>query len=302
MSRNGHQVVVRTQGVVIEMANLTLRLKRRGWGETLRTDAWWIAPLAVFIGLGAFLIWANFRVFEGDHYFSGHSPIPTNQTTNYLTPFYSPLVFEQPKYVDRPSQHAWFLHKPGWLAWLPSWVSPAALILIFPAGFRFTCYYYRGAYYKAFWADPPSCAVGEPRKSYWGENSFPLILQNIHRYFLYMALLFLFLLAYDVYQAMWFKGSDGQKHFGIGVGTLVLAANVVLLSGYTCGCHSLRHLVGGFRDEMSKSPTSSKMYNCVTCLNKRHMIWAWCSLISVGFSDIYVRQCAIGAWIDYRIL
>ena len=27
----------------------------------------------------------------------------------------------------------------------------------FPALFRVTCYYYRGAYYKALWADPPSC-------------------------------------------------------------------------------------------------------------------------------------------------
>ena len=48
-----------------------------------------------------------------------------------------------------------------------------------------TCYYYRGAYYKAFWADPPSCAVGEPRKKYLGESSLPLILQNFHRYFLF---------------------------------------------------------------------------------------------------------------------
>ena len=49
---------------------------------------------------------------------------------------------------------------------------PAFLILWAPAGFRLTCYYYRGAYYKAFWADPPNCAVGEPRNSFRGENSF----------------------------------------------------------------------------------------------------------------------------------
>ena len=59
--------------------------------------------------------------------------------------------------------------------------SPALLILWAPGGFRLTCYYYRGAYYKAFWADPPSCAVGEPRGSYRGEHSFPPIMQNIHR-------------------------------------------------------------------------------------------------------------------------
>src|ERR1700731_405225 len=49
-------------------------------------------------------------------------------------------------------------------------------ILWTPGGFRLTCYYYRGAYYKAFWADPPSCTVGEPRKSYWGEATFPLVI------------------------------------------------------------------------------------------------------------------------------
>ncbi len=96
----------------------------------------------------------------------------------YLSPFYSPLLMTE---------------KPGWWpAFMP--FSAAMLILWAPGGFRFTCYYYRGAYYKAFWADPPSCAVGEPRKSYWGERSFPLIMQNIHRYFLYLALIFCILL------------------------------------------------------------------------------------------------------------
>ena len=81
---------------------------------------------------------------------------------------------------------------------------PHYLILWAPGGFRLTCYYYRGAYYKAFWADPPACAVGEPRKKYLGERSFPLIMQNVHRYFLYVALIFIGILAYDVWKAMWF--------------------------------------------------------------------------------------------------
>jgi hypothetical protein len=67
--------------------------------------------------------------------------------------------------------------------------------------FRLTCYYYRGAYYKAFWADPPSCTVSEPRKKYWGENSFPLIIQNIHRISFYVALFFILFLGYDVWKA-----------------------------------------------------------------------------------------------------
>ena len=92
--------------------------------------------------------------------------------------------------------------------------SPALLILWAPGGMRFTCYYYRGAYYKSFWADPPACAVSEPRKTYWGENSFPLIMQNIHRYFLYLAILFVIVLTYDAFKARWFiDPTTGEKAF-----------------------------------------------------------------------------------------
>jgi hypothetical protein len=105
------------------------------------------------------------------------------------------------------------------------------LVLWAPGLFRLTCYYYRGAYYKAFWADPPSCTVSEPRKKYWGENSFPLIIQNIHRYFLYVALFFILFLGYDVWKALWFTNPSGKKNFGIGIGTLVLAGERCSISG-----------------------------------------------------------------------
>ena len=99
------------------------------------------------------------------------------------------------------SPHAWFGPKPGWWpGWLP--FSPALIILPFPALFRFTCYYYRGAYYKAFWADPPACTVGEPRDRYLGERYFPLVFQNIHRYFMATAVVFLGFLSYDVWKAL----------------------------------------------------------------------------------------------------
>ena len=213
----------------------------------------------------------------------------------YLSPFYSPELFGD-------SEHSWFGPKPSW--W-PAWLifSPALLILWAPGGFRVTCYYYRGAYYKAFWADPPSCAVGEPRKSYWGERSLPLVLQNVHRYFLYLALLFLVFLACDVYKAFWFKDpATGVVSFGVGVGTLVLALNVVLLGGYALGCHSLRHLVGGGIDQLTRAPVRHRAYDCVSCLNRRHMVWAWCSLFWVAFSDLYVRLCSMGVWTDWRII
>ena len=258
-------------------------LRRRGFGETMRRDAWWIQPFLVLLGLGSFVVYSTWAAFQGEHYTSGP----------YLSPFYSPELFGD-------SPHSWFGPKPGiWPSWLP-W-SPAFLILWAPAGFRFTCYYYRGAYYKAFWGDPPSCTVGEPRKSYRGESSFPLILQNVHRYFLYIALVFIVLLAHDAWKAMWFVGEDGVTSFGIGVGTLVLTLNVIFLGGYTFGCHSLRHLVGGRLDCLSRSPGRAVSYRCVSCLNRGHMRWAWMSLIWVGFSDIYVRLCSMGVWTDWRI-
>jgi hypothetical protein len=129
-----------------------------------------------------------------------------------------------------------------------------------------------------------------------------LVIQNIHRYFLYAALIFLVILASDVYKALWFADpSTGRESFGIGVGTLVLAVNVILLGGYTLGCHSLRHLVGGYLDQLSRAPARKKTYDCVSCLNRGHMRWAWLSLFWVAFSDVYIRLCAMGVWHDVRL-
>jgi hypothetical protein len=268
------------------MATEVVQLKRRHFGETMRRDLWWVEPLVVFLVLSGFLVYATWAALQNEHFEFGP----------YLSPFYSPLLFSD-------SPHAWIQGgRPGWLPdFLP--FSPALLILPFPAGFRFTCYYYRGAYYKAFWADPPACAVSEPRTVYRGEQSFPLILQNLHRFFLYLALLFLVVLALDVWHALWFTDpGTGARTLGLGVGTLVLAGNVFFLSGYTLGCHSLRHLVGGKLDQPSRAPLRFASYRCVGCLNRKHMRWAWLSLVWVAFSDLYVRLCSMGVWTDWRIL
>ena len=267
------------------MAHALVPLTRRRFGETMRRDAWWVQPLVVFIILSAFLVYATWAAFQNAHYEYGP----------YLSPFYSPLIFGD-------SAHAWFGPKPGW--W-PGFIpfSPALIILPFPALFRFTCYYYRGAYYKAFWADPPACTVGEPRKRYLGERSFPLIMQNVHRYFLYVALVFLVILASDVYKALWFTDpTTGARSFGIGVGTLVLAANVVLLGCYTLGCHSMRHIVGGYLDRLAGRPLRKAAYDCSSCLNRWHMKWAWMSLFGVALTDLYVRLCSMGVLTDWRIV
>jgi hypothetical protein len=251
----------------------------RKFGETTRRDFWWFSPLAVFLGLSAFLVYSTWAAFQGTHYEFGP----------YLSPMYSPLLFG-----DGP--HAWFGPKPGW--WpgaLP--FSAALLILWAPGGFRVTCYYYRGAYYKSFWADPPACTVGEPRKTYLGERFFPLILQNVHRYFIYLGILFIVILVGDAIKAFDFGG-----HFEVHVGSLVLLLNVILLGSYTFSCHSLRHLVGGGRDEISTSGLRWSCYSCVSGLNRRHQLFAWLSLFSVGFADVYVRLCSMGIWTDFRIL
>ena len=266
------------------MASTNVSLKHPAFGSTMRPGAWWLQPLLVFLGLSAFVAYSTWAAFQGTHYRFGP----------YLSPFYSPELFGDPI-------HSWFGAKPAWFpGWLP-W-SPALIILWAPGGFRLTCYYYRGAYYKSFWADPPACAVGEPRKRYLGERSFPLILQNVHRYFLYLALVFIVILLHDAWKGMWFtNAATGQVSFGIGLGTIVLTVNAILLGGYTFSCHSLRHLVGGGCDQLSKMPIRQKTYNCVSCLNRRHMLWAWMSLFWVAFSDIYVRLCSMGIWSDRRL-
>src|SRR6202142_4183971 len=174
------------------MSQIDVPISRAGFGQTQRTDYWWVQPLVVFLLLSAFIVYATWAALQGQHYRFGP----------YLSPFYSPELF---------GPQGWFGRMP---AWVPASVTGAMLILWAPGGFRFTCYYYRGAYYKAFWADPPSCTVGEPRKTYLGEKKFPLIMQNIHRYFLYFAIIFVFILLFDGYRALWFTGADGVKHFG----------------------------------------------------------------------------------------
>jgi hypothetical protein len=245
------------------------------FAETQRRDAWWVEIIPIILLMGGFSVYATLRAFEGKLYSSGP----------YLSPFYSPLI--------DPGHHWWKL-------------SPALLILAGPLGFRATCYYYRKALYRAFLLDPPACAVSESgKRNYKGEAAFPFILQNVHRYFLYLAILFLAFLWHDAFQAFFFRGRLGTEEFGIGLGSLILLANVTLLSLYTLSCHSLRHLAGGKLDCFSCSvfgPPRHAAWSWLSFLNERHMRFAWASLISVGLTDFYVRMLAAGIFKDIRIL
>lgn len=250
------------------MAESRTVLQDRRLGATFRRDVWWVEVLPVIIVMGGFGLYATYRAFEGVYFEWGP----------YLSPFYSPYI------------------KPSWWP-----LSPAVLILGIPLGFRTTCYYYRKAYYRSFFLSPPSCAVtGIAAGHYIGERKFPFILQNLHRYFLYMSLLFIFFLWYDALLAFWF---DGQ--FGIGLGSLIMLANVICLSAYTFSCHSLRHLVGGKLDCFSCTVAGGPRYKAwrgVSLLNERHMLFAWISLGTVGLTDFYIRLVASGAITDLRIL
>lgn len=254
-------------------------LEHKGFATTERRDAWWIKPLLVVAGLGGFGVYSTWAAWQGADY---------RYTTNgadYLSPFYSPDL------------HRWLgLHLPFSFAFLILWI---------PLGFRATCYYYRKSYYRSFFLDPAACAVGEHKgRHYHGERAFPFILQNLHRYFFYIATVVLLFLWYDAVRAFFFRDVAGTLHFGVGVGSIVLLLNVIALSGFSFGCNSLRHLIGGKMDCFTCSAvarTRYKLWGGVSILNLKHAEWAWISLFSVGIADLYVRLCSMGILHDVRI-
>ena len=169
--------------------------------RTLRTDRWWMSPLRIDLGFAAFVIYATVRAFQQDYFF-----VPKY---HYLTPFYSPCVS---KACGEASDF--------WPQILPNvwWLPYAALTLPFLLLFRLTCYYYRGAYYRTVWQSPTACAVAEPRAHYTGETKLPLIVQNTHRYFFYVAGIISVINTYDAIVA--FHSDNGPGGFGFGLGNV----------------------------------------------------------------------------------
>jgi hypothetical protein len=246
--------------------------------RTLRRDRWWLSPLVAFVVLTAFVVYATIRAFMGTGYY----------TTPYLSPFFAPCI------ADVCAEGASDFGTPvgGW--WK---LSPALIILVFPLGFRLTCYYYRKAYYRSFWLSPPACAVAEPHAGYSGETRFPLVLQNVHRYFWYFAVLFAALLTFDA--ILTFRDSDGEwGHMGLG--SVFFLLNVLFIWLYTLGCHSCRHIVGGRLRHFSKHPVRYRMWGLVSRLNARHGTYAWLSLFSIALVDLYVYLLATDRITDVR--
>jgi hypothetical protein len=244
--------------------------------RTLRTDRYWVQPLITVLVLLAFIGYSTFRAFQAKYYFS----------EPYISPFYSPCLTTGCEGNTFPK-----------LFTGPAWISPAIYILIFPLGFRLTCYYYRKAYYRSFWLSPPACAVAEPHGRYTGETRLPLVGQNVHRYFFYFGLIFNGILTYDAVLA--FRGEHGAwGHMGLG--TLVLVANAVLLWLYSMSCHSCRHIVGGRLNSFSRHPVRYRFWTAVSRLNARHTQYAWISLVGVALTDLYVYLLAVGAFPDPR--
>lgn len=249
--------------------------------KTDRHDLWWVQPLLTFIVFSAFIVYATWRTFENNFY---GDPDVLAYSWHYLSPFYSPTLGAD-------------LRIGGYS------ITPALWILPFPLLFRGTCYYYRKAYYRAFFWDPPACAVGEiaPRKNYTGERAFPFVLQNLHRYAFYFAAIIMVILWYDAFDAFRYTDIANKNHFFIGMGSIIFLVNVILLSLYTFSCHSWRHLLGGAVDCFSctsGTKTRHGMWEHVTHLNENHALWAWLSLFSVALTDLYVRCVATGAITD----
>jgi hypothetical protein len=243
--------------------------------RTERRDTWWLQPLIVVVVLGGFGIYALWAALQNGNYYA----------PPYLSPFYSPCLAANCAHPELPLLGSWWN------------LSPAFLVLWAPLGFRITCYYYRRAYYRSFFWSPPACAVRDARKSYSGETRLPFVIQNIHRYFFWLSIVVLAFLWWDALLAFRFPSG-----FGIGLGTLVLLANVVLLSLYTLSCHSCRYLVGGHLDVFHGAPIRYYLWRIANRLNERHAQFAWVSLFGVAIADLYVRLVASGVIVDPRLL
>lgn len=245
--------------------------------KTLRKDRWWFPPVYTAAILLFFIVYATVRIFMNKYYWAG--------AEHYLTPLYSPCLSSS----CVPGSSHFGTPMPDLPRWLPLSIITFAIL----AGFRGTCYYYRKAGYRSLFLSPSACAVPEPHKKYSGETKVPLIALNYHRYFFYGALLFGLINVYDGVLA--FHGKDGGV--GMGVGTLIIWINLVMLWLYTLSCHACRHVMGGRLRNFSKHPVRYRFWTFVSKLNVKHGTYAMTSLVTVILTDAYIMAVSAG-WIS----
>ncbi|MDE2935167.1 MAG: succinate dehydrogenase [Chloroflexota bacterium] len=259
------------------MAQAVAAPLRRGFLTTLREDRWWVEPALVFASMSLFFGWLTISIFM-DFGPMGHYEV---EGTYLLTPVFEPTWLTM---INADWEGAWYL-------------SPAFIILLGPVAFRATCYYYRRAYYRSYFLSPPACAVGDVGPTYKGESRFPLIIQNLHRFTMYLALLWVVLLWIGATRSFYVPGEG----WGFGIGSVLFVFTAFFLMMYTFSCHSLRHFVGGGLNCFSCSrwtQTRKRVWDYVTIWNANHRFWAWSSLLIIVLADVYIRLVANGHMTD----
>jgi hypothetical protein len=248
--------------------------------KTLRTDNWRQSPLIYTAILLFFIVYTVIRIFMNKWYYV--------EGSHLLTPVYSPCISKS----CVPGSSDFGTPLPAFPTGIP------LAILVFPilAGFRGTCYYYRKAGYRSLWLSPQACGVAEPHAKYTGERRFPLIVMNYHRYFFVLASILLLVNTFDALKA--FEGKDGGV--GMGVGTVLMVVNVVMLWLYSLSCHACRHIVGGRLKHFSKHPVRYQAWTFISKLNPKHGNFAMASLTTVILTDFYIMSASAGWITDLR--
>ena len=240
-----------------------------GLGRTNRIDKWWSQPFLMGFSLTLAMIYTFWRliIYDTGIYYEQDGSI-------VMSPLFSPNILE------------WNIF--GLSTWdHPSWVNAAILIIWIPFGFRGTCYYMRRVYYRSFFVSPAACWVDEPeinKKHSKGEKGV-FILNNLHRYFLYAAMIIILIKWWDVTHTLTFN-----EGYGFSLGTFVMGIEAFLLTMYVTSCHALRHLAGGVLDRWTTgiSKIRGYLFGKLSIANRSHGFWFWISLAFVFIGDLWV--------------
>ena len=265
--------------------SVPVRVVQRPFGETMRRDRWWVQPLVVFLGLSTFLVYSTWAAFQGEHYTFGP----------YLSPFYSPEIFGD-------SPHSWFGPEAGGVAGVAAVLAGAADP-----------------------ADPgpvPAHLLLLPRRVLQGVLGRPAVL---HRRRAAVELLGRELVSAHPAERPSLHAVPRRSAVLVHPGVRRVEGAVVHRSGDRHGVvrHRRRHPRPG-RERRAARRISLRLPFAAARrrrlrrsavaraarpprLRLRELpespahVWAWCSLFSVGFADLYVRLCSMGVWSDLRI-